>query len=250
MIYTAICDDYPAQLRILTALLDKYLKERPGVELRYDCFSSGVDLLKSMASGSNYNLLLLDIIMPEINGIELAGRIREYNENAAMIFLTVSRDHALEAYGVSAVQYILKPVKTQTLFPVLDNVLPTLTKKKERYFLLSAPESEIKIPFSSIVCIELNHRRLKAYLDNGKVLFSKYIRTTFIETVAPLLQDDRFFRPHKSFVVNVEKAEELTKSEFIMKNDIIVPVSRLNYAEMRNMYLSHIENSTNRLEYQ
>ena len=244
MIHTAICDDYPAQLKILTTLLDKYLKERPGIEMQYDCFSSGVELLKNMAAGKSYDLLLLDIIMPEINGIELAGRIREYTEKAAMIFLTVSKDHALEAYGVSAVQYILKPVKVQTLFPVLDDVIPTLKQKKERYFLLTAPESDIKIPFSSIVCIELNHRRLKVYLDNGKVLFSKYIRTTFTETVLPLLQDDRFFRPHKSFVVNVEKAEELTKNEFIMKNDIIVPVSRLNYTEMRNVYLSHIEGST------
>jgi len=244
MIHTAICDDYPAQLKILTALLDKYLYERPGVELRYDCFSSGVDLLKSMAAGNIYNLLLLDIIMPEINGIELAGRIREYNDNAAMIFLTVSKDHALQAYGVSAVQYILKPVKAHTLFPVLDKILPTLTRRSESYFLLSAPESEIKIPFSSIICTELNHRRLKIYLDNGKVLFSKYIRTTFTEIVAPLLQDDRFIRPHKSFVVNVDKADELTKNEFIMKNEIVVPVSRLNYTDVKNVYLSHIENST------
>jgi len=244
MIHTAICDDYPAQLKILTALLNKYLKERPGTEMKYDCFSSGVELLKSMAAGNIYNLLLLDIIMPEINGIELAGRVREYNENAAMIFLTVSRDHALEAYGVSAVQYILKPVKLHTLFPILDDVLPTLAQKKERYFLLSAQDSEIKIPYSSILSVELNHRRLKIYLENGKVLFSKYIRKTFLETVTPLLQDERFIRPHKSFIINVEKAEELTKNEFIMKNDIVVPVSRLNYADMKNVYLSHIENST------
>jgi len=243
MIYTAICDDYPAQLKILTTLLEKYLKERPGIEMQYDCFSSGVELLKSLAAGNVYNLLLLDIIMPELNGIELAGRIREYNEDAALIFLTVSKDHALEAYGVSALQYILKPIKMQTLFPVLDNVLPTLTQEKERYFLLSTPESDIKIPFSSIICVELNHRRLKIYLDSGKTVFSKYIRTTFPDTVAPLLQDNRFIRPHKSFFINVDKAEELTKSEFVMKNDIIVPVSRLNYADMRNAYLSHIERS-------
>jgi len=243
MIHTAICDDYPAQLKILTALLDKYLKERPGVEMQCDCFSSGVELLKSFAAGNIYNLLLLDIIMPELDGIALAKEIREYNKDAALIFLTVSKDHALEAYGVSAVQYILKPIKMHTLFPVLDTVIPTLTQEKERYFLLSTPESDIKIPFSSIICVELNHRRLKIYLENGKTVFSKYIRTTFTDTIAPLLQDNRFICPHKSFVINVTKAEELNKNEFVMKNDIIAPVSRLNYADMRNAYLSHIENS-------
>jgi len=244
MINIAICDDYPAQLKILTSLLDKYLRERPGVELEYTCFSSGVDLLKSLAAGNKYNLLLLDIIMPDINGIELAVKIREYNKNAAMIFLTVSRDHALEAYGVSAVQYILKPIKMYTLFPVLDNVIPTLFQEKERYFLVSTPNSDIKIPFSSIICVELNHRRLKIYLENGKILLSKYIRTTFTDTAAPLLQDNRFICPHKSYVINIDQTIELTKNEFLMKNDITVPVSRLNHADMKNAYMAHIDNFT------
>ena len=242
MIHAAICDDYPAQLKILTALLEKYIEERPGVVMQFSCFSSGVELLKSMAAGNEYNLLLLDIIMPEINGIELARKIREYNEDAVMIYLTVSKDHALEAYGVSAVQYILKPIKMHTLFPVLDSVIPTLKQEKERYFMLSTTESDIRIPFSSIICVELNHRRLKIYLDNGKTVFSKYIRTTFPDTVAPLLLDERFIRPHKSFVINLDKAKELTKNVFILKNDIIAPVSRLKYAEMRNAYLSYIGN--------
>jgi len=243
MIHAAICDDYPAQLKILTALLEKYIEERPGVVMQFSCFSSGVELLKSMAAGNEYNLLLLDIIMPEINGIELARKIREYNEDAVMIYLTVSKDHALEAYGVSAVQYILKPIKMHTLFPVLDSVIPTLKQEKERYFMLSRTESDIRIPFSSIICVELNHRRLKIYLDNGKTVFSKYIRTTFPDTVAPLLLDERFIRPHKSFVINLDKAKELTKNVFILKNDIIAPVSRLKYAEMRNAYLSYIGNA-------
>jgi len=243
MIYTAICDDYPAQLKITTTLLEKYLRERPGIEMQFSSFSSGAELLKSMAAGKVYNLLLLDIIMPDINGIELAKTIRKYNENAVMIFLTASKDHALEAYAVSAAHYILKPIKMNSLFPVLDNVIPALSQEKESYFLLSAPDSDIKVPFSSIICVELNHRRLKLYLENGKALFSKYIRTTFSDTVAPLLTDERFIRPHKSFIVNIEKTVELTKSEFVMKNDIIAPVSRLNYSDMKNAYLSYIENS-------
>jgi len=245
MIHTAICDDYPAQLKILSALLKKYLNERPGFEMQYTCFSSGEELLNSMAAGKVYDLLLLDIIMPDLDGIELARKIREYNENAAMIFLTVSKDHALEAYGVSALQYILKPIKMRTLFPVLDSVMPTLSQEKERYFLLSTPESDVKIPYSSIVCVELNHRRLKIYLENGKTLFSKYIRTTFTDTIAPLLQDNRFICPHKSFVINIDKTLELTKNEFVMKNDIIAPVSRLHHADMRSAYLSHIESIKN-----
>ena len=141
MIRTAICDDYPAQAQIINALIDKYKNERPGAEIQLHSFGSGAELLQSMDSGNIFNLLLLDILMPELNGIELAREIRKYNEDAAMIFLTNSKDHALEAYGVSAVQYILKPVKESVLFPVLDKVIPMINQKKESCFLFSTPKA-------------------------------------------------------------------------------------------------------------
>jgi DNA-binding LytR/AlgR family response regulator len=240
MIHTAICDDYPAQAKIIEALLEKYLKERPGIDMRLYSFLSGAELLKGIGAGNVFNLLLLDILMPEMNGIELARGIREHNEDAVMVFLTSSTDHALEAYGVSAAQYIVKPIKERDLFPVLDRVIPMLARKKERYFLLSAPESDAKIPFSSIICVELNHRRLRIYLENGNILNSKYIRKPFAETVAPLLQDHRFVCPHKSFVLNIEKAEELKKDSFVMKNGISVPISRFKYAETKEIYMTYI----------
>ena len=241
MIQAAICDDDPSQARIITILLDKYKEERPGIDIDSYCFTSGEDLLRSMSDGNAFDLMLLDILMPGLSGIELAREIRKHNEEAVMVFLTISKKHALEAYGVSAVQYILKPLKAHTLFPVLDKIIPTINQEKIRYFPLSTPESEVKIPFQSIICIEHNHRRLKVCLDNGKTFLSKYIRDSFAENIAPLLQDSRFIFAHRSFVINIDKAEELRKNELIMKNGNVVPVSRYKYVELREAYQSYIE---------
>jgi len=241
MIRTAICDDCPAQKKIIEVLLNKYIKERPGIEIDLHSFTSGENLLRSISDGITYDLLLLDILMPGIDGIELAREVHKHNEEAVTIFLTISKNHALDAYGVSATQYILKPISAQTLFPVLDKVIPTISQEKERYFLFSTPGSVVKIPFSSITCVELNHRRLKLYLDNGKTLLGKYLRKSFAETIEPLLKDNRFILAHRSFVINIDKAEELKKSEFVMKNDVIVPVSRFKYVDLKDAYQSYIE---------
>lgn len=247
MIQIAICDDYPAHAGIIEALLEQYQQERPGIKFDPYSFTSGEDLLHSMSEGNIFDLLLLDILMPGLNGIELAKEIRKHNEDAIMIFLTRSKKHALEAYSVSAFQYILKPIKASTLFPVLDKVIPAINQEKERYFLLSTPESELKILLSSIICIELNHRRLKVYLDDGKTLLGKCIRKSFMEMIDPLLQDRRFILTHNSFVVNIDKAEELKKSELIMKNSVIVPVSRVKYTELKEAHTSLVSSPAVRI---
>jgi len=243
VIRIAICDDHPAQVQVISTLMEKYWNERPGSDLELHNFDSGESLLEYMTDGCVFNLLLLDILMPGINGIDLAKKIRKHDDDAVIIFLTMSKDHALDAFGISALQYILKPIKERNLFPVLDKIIPTMHQRKNRFFLVSDQERDVKVSFSSIVCVELEDRRLRIYLDNGQILYSKYLRTTFSEAVAPLLQDRRFLRPHKSYVLNADKVVELRKTAFIMNHNIQVPVSRPKYAEVKNAYISYISDN-------
>ena len=236
MIHTAICDDHPAQILIMTALLEKYKRERLGTEIKTSFFSSGEELLKSIESGNVFNLLLLDIFMPGINGIELAEEIRKHNKKAVVIFLTVSENHAFDAFGVSANQYILKPIEERSLFPILDKAIEKLNYKEENYFFLSTSDGEIKIAISAIICIEFNCRRPRFHLENGIVLTGKCVRVSMTETLAPILDDKRFFIVHKSFVINIEQVEKLNKDSLYMKGNLVVPVSRNKYAEIKKVY--------------
>ncbi|MCL2699818.1 MAG: LytTR family DNA-binding domain-containing protein, partial [Defluviitaleaceae bacterium] len=229
------------QTETISVLVDKYCAERPGIQAELHRFTSGEELLESLAagvSGVGYDLLLLDILMPGLSGIELAAEIRKQNNDVAIIFLTSSTDHALEAFGVSAAQYLVKPVKASSFFPALDKVCRLLAKEKEPDFTLPMPERTVKIPFSSIVCVELVNRKLQVYLENNEKLIGRYIRTTFEIAVAPLLKDSRFFHAHKSFVINIEHAGEFTGNAFVMSNNIHVPVSRHKLTEAKDKYLS------------
>ena len=120
----AVCDDDREQLDKMEEMLAVYAQQHPQVEFKTDLFSDSRKLV-NMVEEKAYlpDLMLLDIYMPEKTGIEAAQELRELGSDCRIVLITASEDHALEAFGVGASQYLLKPVSEQTLFPVLDSLL-------------------------------------------------------------------------------------------------------------------------------
>jgi DNA-binding LytR/AlgR family response regulator len=238
MFHIAVCDDCEIQTMGILSLLDKYRAENADIELHYQSFNSGIELLKHLKAGNRFDLFLLDILMPELNGINLAKEIRKCDSDASLIFLTSTKEYALEAFGVSATQYIVKPVKESALFPVLHKVIKSFKKEHEQFFMFSLSDKTVRLSFSSIICVEHSNRRLRVYLESKEILVGKCLRRPFGDVVAPLLRDKRFLRVHESFVINLTHAEEIRRSSFVMKNGITIPISRNTYTEAKNRYSS------------
>ncbi|MCR5154341.1 MAG: response regulator, partial [Lachnospiraceae bacterium] len=131
----ATCDDNAVETALLGKLLDKYATTKDNIE--YDLFTN-VDKLLTAVSSKAYDVILLDVIMPGINGIEAAREIRSYNNAVEIVFLTSSPEYALESYSVRADDYLIKPVKKEMLFPVLDRLYGKIEKNDENIVLLSA----------------------------------------------------------------------------------------------------------------
>ncbi|MCL2254835.1 MAG: LytTR family DNA-binding domain-containing protein [Lachnospiraceae bacterium] len=241
MIKIAVCEDCPMQMDVILELLKDYQNERPGMEMEISSFFSCEDLLENLKAGNVYELLLLDIIMPGLDGVGLAKEIRKKDHESTFIFITSSKDYAIEAFNVYAAHYIVKPLKKNNFFNELDRIISLPRNKTEEYFMLSLQDRTVKIPFSSIVCVELSGRRLLVRLENGEELYGKYIRKSFEQTVEPLLKDPRFFHAHKSYMLNLDYAEELKSDSFIMKNGIRVFISRKKYAEAKGRYLKGLD---------
>ena len=240
MVRIAVCDDCRQQAQDILTLLARYQTERPGVEMHTDNFSTGDEVLDNISTRQLADLFLLDIIMPGLSGIELAREIRDLSDKAYIVFLTNSEDYALEAFNVQATQYILKPVKEDNLFPVLDKIISLLERENDDFLLVSTPERNVKIPFSSVICVESIQRKLRIYLTDGGILSSKTIRMPFEIAVAPLFQDSRFLHAHKSFILNMSLVEELTKDSFVMKKGIEIHIPRYKYADVKNIYLGYL----------
>lgn len=241
ILHVAVCEEDPLQLENIGKLLEKYQAERPGIEVALCSFDTGKGLLSKIDGGQAFDLFLLDILLPEMNGIELAGELRKRYPDAPIAFLTSTADFALDAFKVSAVQYILKPFKHEELFPVLDSVISMLSRKNERFFMLPTQKRIVKILYSSIVYVELAGRMLQFHLDSGDVVLGRTIRISFIEAISPLLEDNRFLCEHKSFALNMEHVEEIGNNFFKMKGGIEIPIPRYNFANAKSKYFSWVK---------
>lgn len=236
----AICDDIPLYMNIALGLLEMYMEERPGVKLSMFCFNSAEKLLEKLYVGEQFDIYLLDVLMPDTDGIALAQQIRLLDKDVPLIFITQSAGHALDAFGVSAVQYIVKPIKKDALFSTLDRIISAQGKATDRVFTVSSHGRVVTLLHSSIVLAENSGRALRFHLDTGEVIDSKAIRTTFSVALEGLLQDERFLWVHQSYVINMNHVKELRNRLFVMKNGMEVSIPRPKYASIKKAYLKFV----------
>lgn len=240
----AICDDDPQQIEIMTIKLEKYKAERSGLDVQVQSFQSGVDLLVAVNDGQFFDLLLIDIIMPELSGIELAKELRTRDADVPLVFLTTSKDYALDAFGLYATHYLIKPIREDVFYPVLDKIFASRRHEEEKFIVVSTADRKIKVLFSSIACVESIERRLIFHLTDGGTLNSKTIRVPFAEAVAPLFDDARFLHAHKSFILNMDMVEQLTSNSFVLRGGVEIIVPRYKYADAKNRYFEYLAKTT------
>lgn len=109
MLDLALCDDEAEQLDIVGRLLRDYVQARPELAIRLSVFSSGRDLLAAEEEGARFDICVLDVVMPELSGIELGIELRERGSASAIIYLTISPEYAVDSYAAKAFYYLVKP---------------------------------------------------------------------------------------------------------------------------------------------
>lgn len=233
----AVCDDNINELTRISSLLEDY-RSKADSSVSYDVFQSAVDLIEAMGT-KHYDLLLLDILMPGMTGMDAAMEIRNSGNEIPIIFLTSSREYAVESYRVGARDYILKPVSKEEIFPALNKQLAIL-RQEDSFITLKTDNSIIKLPFSKIVYVEVINRIIQFVLANGDVK-KTYGYLTDYERV--LLSDPHFFKPHRSYVVNLRYVSELSKEGFTTISGNVVPVSRDIFSKAKSAYMNHLLSS-------
>ena len=205
MIQIAFCDDDQTVLDQLSALLEKYRAQRC-VQIQCTAFHSPLDLLAEIEKGTRYDILFLDVIMPAENGITVAKEIRQYDTAVEIIFLTSSTEFAVESYMVGAYFYQLKPIWEESFFRLMDAVLG---------------------------------RKLLFHLENGAVLESA---GSLDDLAGQLMQYSNFFRPHRSFLVNMEYIQNISSRSIKMVNDAEIPIPHGKCSEIKNTYMEYAFN--------
>lgn len=197
-----ICDDNAQCREETAALVREYIRQRDR-HMDLAVFSCPVELLEEARRAGGFDIYLLDVLMPRINGIELGMQLRQWDFDSKILYLTSSTDYAIAAFKAKASDYLLKPVKREELFQALDDAVASLASRREKGIFLKTRESNIRLSYDSILYAQLEKKAVVYHLTNGKTVVGAAIRTGFSEAVQELLQEGRFALCGKSLVVNL-----------------------------------------------
>lgn len=235
MIKVALCDDDLTVLDELSELLGRYGTER-NQELSYRAFNSPFELMAEIEKGMRTDIILLDIIMPGENGIDVAREIRKYDANVKIIFLTSSAEFAVQSYTVGAYFYQLKPILKESLYSLLDSVISDCRKEQQNSLIMRCKTGITRIELDKLEYCEVIGRTLLFHMENGMVVERN---GRLDELCKQLTQYDNFFRPHRSYLVNMEYIQNISYKSISMMNQAEIPIPRGKYTKMKDLYLKY-----------
>lgn len=226
----AVCEDScQDKERLLSILQSASIANIPTV------FDSGEALLQQYRP-FEYDLLLTDIYMAGITGVETVRRIREIDTEIPIAFVTSSPDHALEGYRLSVLMYIEKPYTPKDIENAL--ALARMNRDSSPALLLSKGGKKQRIPFSQILYLEQQTHHVRIVKRTGQEITA----CEKLSALLPQLEDQDFYSPHKSYCVNMDQVRAIDTEFrcFRMADNSNVPIRRESMHEARKMLEQHL----------
>lgn len=216
----AIVDDVLQDREYIAGLVYLWAQEK-GHTVTLKTFPSSEAFLFAREESKKTEMLLLDIEMGAMNGVELAKELRQVQKDTMLqlVFITGFPDFIAEGYEVDALHYLIKPVVPAKLFSVLDKAVTNLAKV-EKHLRLTYDRRMDFIPLSKIYYIEAQRQYVLIHAEDGEYR----MKTSLAETKGAL--DEYFFQCQRSFLVNLRYVAQVKNNCVILKNGIEVPIGR------------------------
>lgn len=224
----AICDDNEKQIKELRCLLGEWSANKP-FALAIDEYISAESFLFSYADRP-CDLLLLDIEMGQLNGMELAKKLRAEDDMLPVVFITGYSDYMNDGYEVEALHYLLKPVDKMKLFAVLDRYIKRSAPKKE--LAIRCGEKTLHVSPDNICYVEAMGKRTQIAMADGKQLECQ----EGISDIKKKLPTE-FIYCHRSYIVNLRFVRSIGKTELSLDGGVAVPLSRRLYKEVNEEFI-------------
>ncbi len=225
----SICDDEKEQINLLRKLLLNWSTDMPfAVDVKE--YENAESFLFDYEDNP-CDLLLLDIEMSNLNGMELAHKLRDKGDMLPIIFITGYGDYISEGYDVEALHYLLKPVDERKLYAVLDKYVSRHNTRSAE-ILVETDEQTLHISADSIVFIEAFGRKTELHLSDNSVIKSNMNIGTFQKT-------DLFISCHRSYLVNLRYVKSIGKTEIHLDNGEKIPLSRRLYNDVNKMFIEY-----------
>ena len=230
----AICDDDELFIDSTCALLEQWAVKN-NIHLTLFRFTNGDDLIDAHRKEC-MNLIILDVIMPLFNGMDTARELRCADLTVPIIFLTSSREFAVDSYEVKAFNYLIKPVDAGKLSDVLNDFLKTLNLPKNT-FTAQTSDDFLQIMISDVDYLEAQNKQVLFHMWDGRMIA---VHERFSKCAEVFSPETGFCHCHRSYIVNLDKVKQFSKSEITTFNHAAIPISRNSYAAFKDTYFQHM----------
>lgn len=227
----AVCDDSRTDQEYVSGLLRSFA-EATGRDIEIYTFLSAEEFLFRYAEEKDFQILILDIEMGNMNGVELAGKLRKDNHDLQILFVTGFPDFMAEGYEVDAIHYLLKPVTQERFFRAMEKAAERL-KQAQPVLLLQENGETMRIVVNSIYFVEVFSHSCVLHTTDGNV----ECRTAISRLESEL--GSQFIRVHRAFLVNIEYMKRIAKTEILLENGETVPLARRKYSEVNLAFINY-----------
>lgn len=239
MIKIALCDDEEFIRKRMNSIVKEYFEERKR-PVWIAVFKSGLDLLKCHI---RFDIIFIDVEMPELDGIETAAQLRNWDVNSKIIYVTNHGNYKGKALKVHAFDYIEKPICEKAIFNVLEEGI--------RYFEHAAEKQKYAFKTNEgIVTLELDDIYSFEYLSRKVIINSskgKYEATYSLKQLLEKLHQYNFASPHKSFIVNMLHVKSIKGFEIIMENGECIPLAQKRAVEFKATFNDFLQSTFDRI---
>lgn len=218
MIKIAFCDDNPHVINRVDFLMSEM---KLSTVIDWELFGSGQELLNDREKREEaYNIYVLDIEMPKLNGIEVAKEIRRQDKAAVLIFLTDFKEYVYQVFEVLPFRFLEKPVESDKLQQALQAAIEHIQTAKTLFFFQVGHE-QIQWPFGDIKFFESSGRKITLYATKEQITFYGKLNEIWTQ-----LDQSIFTRPHTSYIVNQEFIRSIKQDELVVADKIVIPISK------------------------
>ena len=240
MIRIAICDDMKTSLDEISSLVKDYFSSRPSARYIAEEYTSPHSLAESNKA---YDILILDIIMPSLSGTEIAKRILSRNPESRIIFISSSRDYAVDAFALGALHYITKPVGRRAFEEAMNRAMESLRGKEERRLMINMRNSMVhSVECSKIIYIEsIGYTRI-VHTAAGDFEEVKQTLSALYEELEKICHG-KFIMPYRGYIVNLDSIRTITPGKITLCDGSAVLIKRGDYRRIRDIFFSWVFSS-------
>ena len=229
------CEDESAQAKAFAIKIDQWAKNK-NIEVHADLFESAEEYLFK-AEQNYYDVIFLDISMRGQNGMELARKIREKEKDVILVFVTSDASYVFDGYEVGAYRYLMKPVDEEKLCEILDYARKQKEVEEENYILVKKDSQSVRINLKDIIYIEAQKHYVNLCMENKESINIKIAFTELLQETQE--KSDTILLTHRSYAVNIEKVVRIGRTECVLSDSSVIPISRSFYKEVNEAFIKY-----------